>query len=43
MTNFRLTDHKVLERRFPVLLECFEIRSGSGGRAAIRVVMVRGV
>src|SRR6266436_5268620 len=31
MTNSRLTDPEVLEWRFPVLLECFEIRRGSGG------------
>ncbi len=32
MTNTRLTDPEVLEWRFPVLLESFEIRHGSGGR-----------
>ncbi len=32
MTNTRLTDVEVLETRFPVLLERFEIRRGSGGR-----------
>jgi 5-oxoprolinase (ATP-hydrolysing) len=31
MTNSRLTDPEVLEWRFPVLLESFEIRQGSGG------------
>ncbi len=31
MTNSRLTDPEVLESRFPVLLEKFEIRDGSGG------------
>jgi 5-oxoprolinase (ATP-hydrolysing) len=31
MTNSRLTDPEVLEWRFPVLLESFEIRDGSGG------------
>ncbi|MDE5101790.1 MAG: hydantoinase B/oxoprolinase family protein, partial [Trichodesmium sp. St19_bin2] len=31
MTNSRLTDPEVLEWRFPVLLESFAIRSGSGG------------
>jgi 5-oxoprolinase (ATP-hydrolysing) len=31
MTNARLTDPEVLEWRFPVLLESFEIRAGSGG------------
>ncbi|MGA8007507.1 MAG: hydantoinase B/oxoprolinase family protein, partial [Burkholderiales bacterium] len=32
MTNSRLTDPEVLEWRFPVRLESFEIRRGSGGR-----------
>jgi 5-oxoprolinase (ATP-hydrolysing) len=32
MTNSRLTDPEVLEWRFPVLLEDFRIRRGSGGR-----------
>src|ERR1051326_2400503 len=32
MTNTRLTDPEVLEWRFPVVLETFEIRVGSGGR-----------
>jgi len=31
MTNSRLTDPEVLESRFPVLLEGFAIRRGSGG------------
>jgi 5-oxoprolinase (ATP-hydrolysing) len=31
MTNSRLTDPEVLEWRFPVRLESFEIRGGSGG------------
>ncbi|MBO6758607.1 MAG: hydantoinase B/oxoprolinase family protein [Roseibium sp.] len=31
MTNSRLTDPEVLEFRFPVLLEDFHIRKGSGG------------
>jgi 5-oxoprolinase (ATP-hydrolysing) len=31
MTNSRLTDPEVLEWRFPVLVESFEIRRGSGG------------
>ena len=31
MTNTRLTDPEVLECRFPVLLESFQIRRGSGG------------
>ncbi|MBV1864204.1 MAG: hydantoinase B/oxoprolinase family protein [Rhodobacteraceae bacterium] len=32
MTNSRMTDPEVLEFRFPVLLEEFKIRAGSGGR-----------
>ncbi|RAI21225.1 hydantoinase B/oxoprolinase family protein [Afifella marina] len=32
MTNSRLTDPEVLEMRYPVLLEDFHIRYGSGGR-----------
>jgi 5-oxoprolinase (ATP-hydrolysing) len=31
MTNTRMTDPEVLERRFPVRLETFAIRAGSGG------------
>ena len=31
MTNSRLTDPEVLEWRFPILLETFHIRKGSGG------------
>ncbi len=31
MTNSRLTDPEVLESRFPVLVEAFHIRTGSGG------------
>jgi 5-oxoprolinase (ATP-hydrolysing) len=36
MTNSRLTDPEVLETRFPVLLEEFSIRRGSGGDGANR-------
>ena len=32
MTNTRLTDPEVLEFRYPVLLEDFHIRAGSGGK-----------
>ena len=32
MTNTRLTDPEILELRYPVLLEEFSIRHGSGGR-----------
>ena len=35
MTNSRLTDPEVLESRFPVLLEEFAIRRGSGGAGAL--------
>ncbi len=31
MTNSRITDPEILEWRFPVLLEAFEVRKGSGG------------
>jgi 5-oxoprolinase (ATP-hydrolysing) len=34
MTNSRLTDPEILERRFPVRLESFETRRGSGGAGA---------
>jgi 5-oxoprolinase (ATP-hydrolysing) len=34
MTNSRLTDPEVLEMRFPVLLEHFGLRPGSGGKGA---------
>ncbi len=36
MTNTRITDAEVLERRYPVRLECFEVRSHSGGDGANR-------
>ena len=36
MTNSRLTDPEVLETRFPVILEEFSIRRGSGGDGAHR-------
>ncbi len=34
MTNSRLTDPEILEARYPVLLEEFSIRQGSGGAGA---------
>ena len=34
MTNSRLTDPEILETRFPVLLENFALRPGSGGKGA---------
>ena len=36
MTNSRLTDPEVLEMRFPVRLESYEIRRGSGGQGRHR-------
>ncbi|GGL41008.1 MULTISPECIES: hydantoinase B/oxoprolinase family protein [Caulobacter] len=36
MTNSRLTDPEVLESRYPVLVEAFSIRRGSGGAGARR-------
>ena len=36
MTNSRLTDVEVLEERFPVRVETFAIRHGSGGEGASR-------
>ena len=36
MTNSRLTDPEILETRFPVRLERFAIRRGSGGAGAHR-------
>ena len=32
MTNSRMTDPEILESRFPVLVESFSIRKGSGGK-----------
>ena len=34
MTNSRLTDPEILERRFPVRVEAFAVRKGSGGAGA---------
>jgi 5-oxoprolinase (ATP-hydrolysing) len=36
MTNSRLTDPEILERRFPVRVETFGVRHGSGGAGARR-------
>jgi len=36
MTNSRLTDPEVLEWRYPVILETFHVRTGSGGDGARR-------
>ena len=42
MTNSRLTDPEILEWRFPVVLECFEIRKGSGGNGQWRGGNIQG-
>lgn len=36
MTNSRLTDPEILERRFPVRIEVFAVRKGSGGTGQFR-------
>ncbi|MCH7500200.1 MAG: hydantoinase B/oxoprolinase family protein, partial [Nitrospinae bacterium] len=36
MTNTRITDPEVLEKRYPVLLREFSIRKGSGGKGKYR-------
>ncbi len=36
MTNSRLTDSEILELRYPVVVEAFRIRRGSGGRGRRR-------
>ena len=36
MTNTRITDPEILERRYPVLLRQFSVRHGSGGYGAYR-------
>jgi 5-oxoprolinase (ATP-hydrolysing) len=36
MTNSRLTDPEILERRFPVRVEAFGVRAGSGGAGVHR-------
>ena len=36
MTNSRLTDPEILERRFPVRIEAFSVRKGSGGHGTHR-------
>src|SRR5690606_14880511 len=36
MTNTRITDPEVLERRFPVRLRAFRVRRGSGGAGVWR-------
>ncbi len=32
MTNTRMTDHEILEMRYPIVVEEFSIRKGSGGK-----------
>ena len=36
MTNTRLTDAEILERRYPVILERFSLADGTGGRGKFR-------
>lgn len=36
MTNTRITDPEIFERRYPVLLHEFSIREGSGGAGMYR-------
>ena len=36
MTNTRITDPEILERRYPVVLRSFRLREGSGGRGRWR-------
>lgn len=36
MTNTRITDPEILERRYPVILREFSLRSGSGGCGSFR-------
>jgi 5-oxoprolinase (ATP-hydrolysing) len=36
MTNTRITDPEILERRYPVLLQAFGLRRGSGGEGKFR-------
>jgi 5-oxoprolinase (ATP-hydrolysing) len=34
MTNTRITDPEILEKRYPVVLRQFALRKGSGGQGA---------
>jgi 5-oxoprolinase (ATP-hydrolysing) len=36
MTNTRITDPEIFERRYPVILEKFQLREGSGGKGRFR-------
>ena len=40
MTNSRMTDPEVMEMRFPVIVEEFSIRAGSGGKGGVRCGML---
>ena len=37
MTNTRITDPEILERRYPIVLHKFKLRSGSGGNGSLKV------
>jgi 5-oxoprolinase (ATP-hydrolysing) len=48
MTNSRLTDPEIMESRYPILIERFAVRAGSGGKGqwnggdgAVRIVRFR--
>lgn len=48
MTNTRITDPEILELRYPIILNRFSVRSGSGGNGtyiggdgAVREMMFR--
>ncbi|XP_077209596.1 5-oxoprolinase isoform X2 [Paroedura picta] len=36
MTNTRITDPEILEKRYPVILRCFEVARGTGGAGQFR-------
>ena len=37
MTNTRITDPEILERRYPVILREFSLRKGSGGEVRLHM------
>ncbi|KAJ0171556.1 hypothetical protein K1T71_013106 [Dendrolimus kikuchii] len=41
MTNTRITDVEIVERRYPMLVERFSLRSGSGGKGYIEITLDR--